>query len=185
MSIVDDDIVSNPSNNESLAEVLQGRVSRRSVLGASVGCGRSAVRPGWATYLACEENFDGYFRKTAARNAVEACYGIGAAGFGYLWHTTNERFQVATVPNEPNRFGWVTEIDPIRPTSMPAKRGQVQGRRHGGVAAADHCEPGPLRGSPLRPTSSSTLAPRPTLWAPPRWTGPSGSTCAMPSSKCS
>jgi len=87
----------------------------------------------WGTYLACEENFNGYFRKTAAPNPLEARYGISAAGFGYLWHTTDDRFQVDKVPNEPNRFGWVTEVDPIRPTSMPAKRTALGRLKHEGA----------------------------------------------------
>jgi len=32
----------------------------------------------WGTYLACEENFNGYFRKTAAPTPAEARYGINA-----------------------------------------------------------------------------------------------------------
>lgn len=87
----------------------------------------------WGTYLACEENFNGYFRKTAPPNALEARYGINAAGFGYLWHTTDERFQVDKVPNEPNRFGWVTEIDPLRPTSTPVKRTALGRMKHEGA----------------------------------------------------
>ena len=38
----------------------------------------------WGTYLACEENFNGYFRKTGAPTPLEARYGISAAGAGYL-----------------------------------------------------------------------------------------------------
>ncbi|MBC8134012.1 MAG: DUF839 domain-containing protein, partial [Deltaproteobacteria bacterium] len=60
----------------------------------------------WGTYLACEENFNGYFRKTGTLTPLERRYGISAAGFGYLWHTTDPRFQVDVEPNEPNRFGW-------------------------------------------------------------------------------
>jgi len=87
----------------------------------------------WGTYLACEENFNGYFRKAAPPNALEARYGISAAGFGYLWHTTDNRFQVDVVPNEPNRFGWVTEIDPVRPASTPVKRTALGRMKHEGA----------------------------------------------------
>lgn len=86
----------------------------------------------WNTYLACEENFNGYFRKTAAPNALEARYGISAAGFGYLWHTTDTRFQVDVEPNEPNRFGWVTEIDPYDPRIAPVKRTGLGRIKHEG-----------------------------------------------------
>ena len=76
----------------------------------------------WGTYLACEENFNGYFRKTA-QTPLDARYGVNAAGFGYNWHLTpNSRFNADLHPNEPNRFGWVVEIDPWDPTSTPVKR---------------------------------------------------------------
>ena len=89
----------------------------------------------WGTYLACEENFNGYFRTAAAPAAgsIEARYGLSTGGFGYLWHTTDKRFRVAEEPNEPNRFGWVTEIDPFRPDSMPVKRTALGRIKHEGA----------------------------------------------------
>jgi uncharacterized protein len=84
----------------------------------------------WGTYLACEENFNGYFRKTAAPNELEARYGINDEGFGYLWHTTHPRFQVDSEPNEPNRFGWVVEINPFDPNSTPVKRTMLGRIKH-------------------------------------------------------
>jgi uncharacterized protein len=87
----------------------------------------------WGTYLACEENFNGYFRKTAPVNPLEARYGINANGFGYLWHTTDSRFQVDATPNEPNRFGWVVELDPFKPDSTPTKRTALGRIKHEGA----------------------------------------------------
>ncbi|MFN0039664.1 MAG: PhoX family protein [Burkholderiales bacterium] len=87
----------------------------------------------WGTYLACEENFNGYFRKTGAQTAIEKRYGITAAGFGYLWHTTDTRFSADLTPNEPNRFGWVTEIDPFDPDSKPVKRTALGRMKHEGA----------------------------------------------------
>ncbi len=85
----------------------------------------------WGTYLACEENFNGYFRKTTGTpNALEARYGLNAAGFGYNWHTTHPRFQMDSEPNEPNRFGWVVEIDPFDPSSTPVKRTMLGRSKH-------------------------------------------------------
>ncbi|MCM3903100.1 MAG: DUF839 domain-containing protein, partial [Pyrinomonadaceae bacterium] len=71
----------------------------------------------WGTYLACEENFNGYFRTPAAPvpGSIEARYGLSTGGAGYLLHTTDSRFRVGEEPNEPNRFGWVVEIDPFEP----------------------------------------------------------------------
>lgn len=86
----------------------------------------------WGTYLACEENFNGYFRVTRTPTPLEARYGLSAAGFGYLWHTTDSRFQVDVEPNEPNRFGWVTEIDPFDPDSTPVKRTALGRIKHEG-----------------------------------------------------
>jgi len=87
----------------------------------------------WGAYLACEENFNGYFRKTGPPTDLERRYGINAAGFGYLWHTTDPRFQVDVEPNEPNRFGWVVEIDPFKPRSTPVKRTALGRLKHEGA----------------------------------------------------
>ncbi len=78
----------------------------------------------WGTYLTCEENFNGYFgwNGTRTANALENRYGLAQTGFGYLWHTVDPRFDVNATPNEPNRFGWVVEIDPFEPSSTPVKR---------------------------------------------------------------
>lgn len=83
----------------------------------------------WGTYLTCEENWNGNFGATAALpgTATEAGklynrYGVVAAGFGYQWHTTDPRFDLAVNPNETNLFGWVVEIDPYDPRSLPVKR---------------------------------------------------------------
>lgn len=87
----------------------------------------------WGTYLACEENFNGYFRKTGTLTPLEARYGLSAAGFGYLWHTTDSRFNTNVEPNEPNRFGWVVEIDPFAPNSTPVKRTALGRFKHEGA----------------------------------------------------
>ena len=87
----------------------------------------------WGTYLACEENFNGYFRKSGAQTNLEKRYGITATGSGYLWHTTDKRFRVDEEPNEPNRFGWVVEIDPFKPHSMPVKRTALGRLKHEGA----------------------------------------------------
>ena len=87
----------------------------------------------WGTYLACEENFNGYFRKNGPQTPLEKRYGITAAGFGYLWHTTDKRFRTDEEPNEPNRFGWVVEIDPFRTNSTPVKRTALGRLKHEGA----------------------------------------------------
>jgi len=87
----------------------------------------------WGTYLACEENFNGYFRRFGTPTALETRYGINASGAGYLWHTTDLRFSTDAEPNEPNRFGWVVEIDPFDPNSTPVKRTALGRLKHEGA----------------------------------------------------
>lgn len=103
----------------------------RLVLGTLNNCAMGFTP--WGTYLACEENFNGYFRKTGPQTNLERRYGITAAGFGYLWHTTDKRFRVDEEPNEPNRFGWVVEIDPFKPNSTPVKRTALGRFKHEGA----------------------------------------------------
>ncbi len=81
----------------------------------------------WGTYLTCEENFNGYFGTQADLAADpltthEKRYGISSGGFGYRWHEADPRFDIRANPNEPNRFGWVVEVDPWNPNSTPVKR---------------------------------------------------------------
>jgi hypothetical protein len=91
----------------------------------------------WGTYLACEENWNGYFaaptggaaigpefgdqEKAALINGFTR-YGISSAGFGYHWHDVDPRFNADVNPREANLFGWVVEIDPSDPESEPVKR---------------------------------------------------------------
>ena len=78
----------------------------------------------WGTYVTCEENFNGYFGWNGERtpNALENRYGVSRGGFGYRWHEVDPRFDVNATPNEPNRHGWIVEIDPFNPASKPKKR---------------------------------------------------------------
>jgi hypothetical protein len=88
----------------------------------------------WGTYLACEENFNGYFQKTLAnRTPLEIRYGIAPFGSGFRFFTTHPRFNADTEPNEPNRFGWVVEIDPFDPNSIPVKRTALGRLKHEGA----------------------------------------------------
>ncbi|MEH6497643.1 MAG: PhoX family phosphatase [Pseudomonas marincola] len=79
----------------------------------------------WGTYLTCEENFNGYFSSSDENNkpsAELARYSIGNKDWGYAWATVDERFDISKHPTEPNRFGYIVEIDPFDPTSTPKKR---------------------------------------------------------------
>jgi secreted PhoX family phosphatase len=88
----------------------------------------------WGTYLACEENFNGYFQKTLAnRTTLELRYGIAPFGSGFRYFTTHPRFNADMELNEPNRFGWVVEIDPFEPKSTPVKRTALGRIKHEGA----------------------------------------------------
>ena len=88
----------------------------------------------WGTYLACEENFNGYFQKTLAnRTPLELRYGIAPFNSGFRYFTTHARFNADMEPNEPNRFGWVIEIDPFEPKSTPVKRTALGRIKHEGA----------------------------------------------------
>ena len=91
----------------------------------------------WGTYLTCEENWNGYFGANGAftQTPLERRYGITAGGFGYRWHEVDPRFDLNAPGNrnEPNRFGWVVEIDPWDPDSTPVKRTALGRFKHEGA----------------------------------------------------
>lgn len=82
-------------------------------------------RTPWGTYLTCEENFNGYFSSSDEALVIPAemkRYGISKSDWGYKWAMADERFDISKHPNEPNRAGYVVEIDPFDPSSTPKKR---------------------------------------------------------------
>lgn len=87
----------------------------------------------WGTYLTCEENFNGYFVNAGTIPAEQRRYGITARGGGYRWHEFDARFDAEKHPNEPNRFGWVVEVDPYNPHSKPLKRTALGRIKHEGA----------------------------------------------------
>jgi secreted PhoX family phosphatase len=122
----------------------------------------------WYTYLACEENWAGYFRRVTAtdnqnRSAKEltslARYGVAGNG-RELWATVtpdttdslygrwNAEIKGATAAddyrNGPNTYGWNVEIDPFNPTSTPKKRTAMGRFAHEGAWVA-----APAAGKPI------------------------------------
>jgi len=96
----------------------------------------------WGTVLSGEENFNQYFY-AAGTSAEEQRYGIGKKD-RRNWRSLDPRWD-ATRPeyvNEPNRFGWIVEVDPMRPNSTPVKHTAMGRFKHEGanvvVAANGH-----------------------------------------------
>ncbi|WP_238559291.1 PhoX family phosphatase [Marinimicrobium sp. LS-A18] len=106
----------------------------RDVLGTLNNCSMG-VTP-WGTYLIAEENWKNYFvnRDTTdhAERREHHRYGIAAGANSHYnyWESADPRFDAtprADQPhggyvNEPNRFGWVVEVDPFDPDAKPVKR---------------------------------------------------------------
>ena len=91
------------------------RPDRPPVLGTINNCAMGFTP--WGTYLACEENFNGYFRNAPATADRRSSGATASPRRRRLpWYTTDNRFDADAEPNEPNRFGWVVEIDPFDPT---------------------------------------------------------------------
>ena len=103
-------------------------------LGTLNNCG-SGITP-WGTYLTCEENFIFYFNGPDTPSAHERRWGLRKGGVGYRWHEHDERFDAVKHPNEPNRFGWIVEIDPSDPSSTPIKRTALGRAAHEGATVA-------------------------------------------------
>ncbi len=93
------------------------------VLGTIANCGGGTTP--WGTVLSAEEHFQTYFYGRSGESGEEIVnhlrYHVGDYA-AHDWFQTHPRFHIASHPREPNRFGWVVEIDPYAPLSIPVKR---------------------------------------------------------------
>ena len=124
-------MVSGPAAGHAMMKTAADPTGTR-VLGTLNNCG-SGITP-WGTYLTCEENFIFYFKGPDTPNAHETRWGLRKGDpIGYRWHEHDARFDATKTPNEPNRFGWVVEIDPMNPSSTPMKRTALGRAAHEGA----------------------------------------------------
>lgn len=120
----------------------RGDPSGRRILGTVNNC--AGGHTPWGSYLMAEENFHGYFwtdRQDAEGRPEEGVGGdqaksyarYGVPGHWQAWGKFVDRFNVDKEPNEPNRFGWVVEVDPLNPSSTPVKHTALGRFRHEGA----------------------------------------------------
>lgn len=104
------------------------------VKGTLNNCGNGQTP--WGTYLTCEENFNGYFGAPEGTefSKEQKAYGLSETGFDYNWWQSQERFNLAKHPNEPHRFGWIVEIDPMNPKAKAKKQTALGRFKHENVA---------------------------------------------------
>jgi secreted PhoX family phosphatase len=106
------------------------------VLGTFNNC--SNGKTPWGTYLTCEENFHDYFhvstKKGLSKKQKKAWIRYDIKKSYYGWHHHDDRFDASKHPNEPNRFGWIVEFDPLNPNSQPVKRTAMGRFAHENVA---------------------------------------------------
>ncbi|MBZ9960400.1 MULTISPECIES: PhoX family phosphatase [unclassified Mesorhizobium] len=103
------------------------------VIGTFNNCA-GGVTP-WGTYVMAEENIHGYFSGELPEGHKEAANykRLGIPEGAYEWGAHYDRFDLAKEPNEPNRFGWIVEVDVNDPTSTPRKRTAMGRFKHEGA----------------------------------------------------
>ena len=89
------------------------------------------------TVLSGEENFNSYFGSADGAEAPTAAdadrwkrYGIKLKPSERLWETFDPRFDPTKTPNEVNRYGYVVEVNPWDPASVPVKHSAMGRFKH-------------------------------------------------------
>lgn len=128
--------LSGPAEGHALLRT-QADINGARVLGTFQNCANGKTP--WGTYLTCEENFTDCFGSSDPQQTFDAAqkrYGATLASREINWHLHDPRFDLATNPNELNRHGWVVEIDPFDPKSLPVKRTALGRFKHENAALA-------------------------------------------------
>lgn len=89
----------------------------------------------WGTILSGEENFNGYFAWAADTAAQKRYQSTSSTSTETGWDKYDPRFDAHNPDfvNEPNRFGYIVEIDPQDPTSTPRKHTAMGRFKHEGA----------------------------------------------------
>ena len=124
-------LVDGPAAGSELLKTVDDPTGTR-VLGTFNNC--SGGTTPWGTVLSGEENFNQYFLVPNAPGTTPPAPSAESRRYGLLstvvpasndraWWDVEPRFNAQTpgYENEPNRFGWVVEIDPMDPDSTPVK----------------------------------------------------------------
>ncbi len=111
--------------------------SGRRVLGTLNNC--SGGKTPWGTALSGEENIPDYFGGARSVRDERTAEGLAAMEFEagrsvHGWELHESRFDLAQEPNEAHRFGWIVEVDPYAPDSVPKKRTALGRFRHEGAS---------------------------------------------------
>jgi secreted PhoX family phosphatase len=124
-------VLDGPAAGSELLKTAEDQTGRK-VRGTMNNC--SGGTTPWGTVLSGEENFNQYFKATGT-DPKEARYGLTSSQDTRNWRSVDPRWD-ATQPayaNEPNRFGWIIEIDPFNPDSTPRKHTAMGRFKHEGA----------------------------------------------------
>ncbi|MFC3053155.1 PhoX family protein [Kordiimonas pumila] len=113
-------------------------LSGHTVLGTHDNC-NGGVTP-WGTVLSGEEGSQDFLGGDISSAPdydllMRYHYDDSTPTGKYGWPGYDKRFDIATEPNEPNRFEWVVELDPYDPAAVPVKRTALGRFAHEGA----HC----------------------------------------------
>lgn len=101
-------------------------------LGTFANCA-GGVTP-WGTVLTAEENFNNYYAGSISGLAEEENYQRMGLGKTYRsWGKYHARWHMGKDPNSAMHMGWIVEIDPFDPLSVPKKRTALGRLKHEGA----------------------------------------------------